>query len=41
MVAPYNMQANLLKEKLKGSADFSRQCDTLNIDGQWATLTVD
>jgi hypothetical protein len=23
------------------SADFSRQCDTLNFNGQWAKLTVD
>jgi hypothetical protein len=22
-------------------ADFSRQCDTLNFEGQWVTLTVD
>jgi len=23
------------------NANFSRQCDTLKIDGQWATLTAD
>ena len=33
--------ASQVEIDLINSLDFSHQCDTLNIDGQWAILTVD